>query len=235
MTVPAGDPAGIGRRTSESLTLGVLLALAAGSVEAYSVITYGTFAGAQTANLVTMSVGVSELDLAKVLHYLTPIVVFVVGALLAQLLHVPGLAHRVRRPHRVALGLELAVLLVLGALPPSVPQVVGTVLLTFAVAVQAATFRRLHDVGYSTTFTTANLMTLVLSIHTVVREHHPVHRSRARRIATIVGCYASGAVLGGLATRVLGHHAAWFSAVFVVAALVTFVVESRTGRSAEPE
>ncbi|MCT9819194.1 DUF1275 domain-containing protein [Microbacterium sp. W1N] len=234
MTIPV-DPAARGRRTSESLLLGVLLALAAGSVEAYSVVTFSTFAGAQTANLVKMSVALSELDLGQTLLFLTPIIVFIIGVFVAQLLHVPSVVRVVRRPHRVALALELVILVVLGFLPASIPTVLGTVLITFAVAVQAATFRRLGDVGYSTTFNTANLMTLVLAVHTGVREREPIHRSRARRIAAVVGSYAAGAVLGALVTRVLGPHGAWFSAGFVVIALVVFVYESRTGRSSHPE
>lgn len=218
------------RRTSESLTLGVLLALAAGSVEAYSLTTFRTFAGAQTANLVQLSVGLADLDWAQVGRFAVPITTFVVAALAAQLLHIPSVVRVVRYPYRVALTLELAILLLLGALPQRIPLVLGTVLLTSAVAVQATTFRRLRDVGYSTTFTTANLMTLITSVHTTVRERNHEHGRRARTIAAIVVSYASGAVVGAIVTRWLGHHGAWFPAAVVACSLAVFVVDERLAR-----
>ena len=71
---------------SESLVLGLLLALAGGFFDAYTYLCRGgVFANAETGNIVLLGAHLAEGDLEKALRYLLPIVAFAFGVLSAEL------------------------------------------------------------------------------------------------------------------------------------------------------
>ena len=71
---------------SESLVLGLLLALAGGFFDAYTYLCRGgVFANAETGNIVLFGAHLAEGDFEKALRYLLPIVAFAFGVLSAEL------------------------------------------------------------------------------------------------------------------------------------------------------
>ena len=71
---------------SESLVLGLLLALAGGFFDAYTYLCRGgVFANAETGNIVLLGAHLAEGDFEKALRYLLPIVAFAFGVLSAEL------------------------------------------------------------------------------------------------------------------------------------------------------
>jgi uncharacterized membrane protein YoaK (UPF0700 family) len=223
------------RRTSESLGLAILLASAAGSIEAYSVTVLGAFAGAQTGNVVLGSIELSRLHWHSAARYGVPILAFIVGVLLSNSLRTERMTNVLRRPFRVLLAVELATVVIVGFLPGSTPKLVASIMITVAVAAQAATFRTLVDVGYNSAFTTGNLMNTVGTAHAAFVLHDHVALVHTRRGATVIGCYALGAVLGGICVRAFGHHGVWCAAVILAGALVLFVTDERERHQSVPE
>ena len=75
---------------SESLVLGLLLALAGGFFDAYTYLCRGgVFANAETGNIVLLGAHLAEGDFEKALRYLLPIVAFAFGVLSAELVKLP--------------------------------------------------------------------------------------------------------------------------------------------------
>jgi uncharacterized membrane protein YoaK (UPF0700 family) len=222
-----GGPAVPQRRTSQSFALGVLLAAAAGAIEAYSVLRLNAFAGAQTGNVVLGAVAVSRGEWKTTVRYIWPILAFVCGVLMARTLVTGRVAVLVRRPFRAVLIAELVTLIIVGVLPTATPHAIVSVIITVAVAVQAATFRTLVDVGYNSAFTTGNLMNAVASLHAAVSARDRAELLHARRIFAVIGCYAAGAIAGGLCARAFGRPTVWCAAVLLAAALVLFVADER--------
>ena len=71
---------------SESLVLGLLLALAGGFFDAYTYLCRGgVFANAETGNIVLLGAHLAKGDFEKALRYLLPIVAFAFGVLSAEL------------------------------------------------------------------------------------------------------------------------------------------------------
>lgn len=231
MTGPAIES----RRTSESFALAAVLAAAAGSIEAYSVIALGAFAGAQTGNVVLGSIELSQTHWSAASHYIWPILAFVGGALLSQVLRTDRLAVVIRRPFRLVLGVELVVLVVVGFLPGSAPRILASVLVTFAVAAQAATFRKLVDIGYNSAFTTGNLMTALAAAYAAIVLKDQKERAHARWFGTVISCYAVGALAGAVSAHHVHRHGAWLSAALLAVALALFVTDRRLGRQTVPE
>ena len=72
---------------SETLPVGLLLALAGGLLDGYSYLNRGqVFATAETGNIVLMGINLAQGQLDQALHYLLPILAFALGVLAAELL-----------------------------------------------------------------------------------------------------------------------------------------------------
>ena len=76
------------RQMSDSIELGIVLALAGGFMDAYSYIGRdGVFANAQTGNILLTGVHLSEGDFALALRYLVPVLCFAAGIVISDLVH----------------------------------------------------------------------------------------------------------------------------------------------------
>ena len=147
--------------TSESVRLGVLLAVVGGFLDAYTFMTRdGVFANAQTANVVLFGIDLVQGDWRSALGYVPPLVAFTLGVFTAEAVSRPAVARIVRRPVRAVLVIEIVVLAIVGFVPTSVPNPVVTIAISFVAALQVTTFRVLVDQAFSTTMTTGNLRSL---------------------------------------------------------------------------
>ena len=73
---------------SDSIRLGIILALSGGAMDAYSYIHRGgVFANAQTGNMIRFGLFLSSGDYETALNYLFPIVAFAAGIFLADVIH----------------------------------------------------------------------------------------------------------------------------------------------------
>ena len=76
------------KQISESIELGIILALAGGFMDVYSYIGRDhVFANAQTGNILLVGVSISEGNWALAGRYFFPVVSFAVGIMLADLVH----------------------------------------------------------------------------------------------------------------------------------------------------
>ena len=76
------------KQISESIELGIILALAGGFMDVYSYIGRDhVFANAQTGNILLVGVSISEGNWALAGRYFFPVVSFAVGTMLADLVH----------------------------------------------------------------------------------------------------------------------------------------------------
>jgi uncharacterized membrane protein YoaK (UPF0700 family) len=119
-----------------------------------------------------------------------------VGVALAETLARPTARRIVRRPARFVLVAEIVVLVIVGALPPQVPDQVVTAAIAFTSALQVSTFRSLQGIDYSTTLTTSNLRTLVAKAYLWRADHDATARRQAARIGAVVAGFGVGAARG---------------------------------------
>ena len=99
---------------SESMAVGLLLALAGGILDAYSYLNRGeVFATAETGNIVQLSIHLSRGEWGDAFHYLLPISAFALGVITAEAIRrrVEGRAGRLRWQQPILLA-ECAALVV---------------------------------------------------------------------------------------------------------------------------
>ena len=76
------------KQMSESIRLGMLLAISGGFMDAYSYIERGhVFANAQTGNILLFGVNLSEGNFKMAIHYFLPVLAFALGIALAEIVH----------------------------------------------------------------------------------------------------------------------------------------------------
>ena len=75
------------RQYSDSLRVGILLALTGGFLDAYTYISRGNvFANAQTGNMVMLGINFMEGNFRGIINYIIPIIAFAIGVLLAEVI-----------------------------------------------------------------------------------------------------------------------------------------------------
>jgi uncharacterized membrane protein YoaK (UPF0700 family) len=215
------------RTRPEDLPTGLLLAGVGGFLDAYTFVGRGgVFANAQTGNIVLLGVEAGERHWLAALLHVPPILAFMLGVALAEVLARPAARRIVRRPARFVLVAEIVVLVIVGALPPQVPNQVVTAAIAFTSALQVSTFRSLQGIDYSTTLTTGNLRTLVAKAYLWRADHDSSAGRQAAQIATVVASFGVGAAVGALCTHFSGPRAVWVAAAMLVLALAAIVTET---------
>ena len=101
------------KQTSESIELGILLALSGGFMDAYSYLARGqVFANAQTGNMLLFGVNLASGQFQNSLHYLCPVLAFGLGIFLAEFVHF----QKIQKVHwrQVTLLIEIIILFGVG-------------------------------------------------------------------------------------------------------------------------
>jgi uncharacterized membrane protein YoaK (UPF0700 family) len=144
--------------TSESVELGILLAIVGGFLDAYTFVGRGgVFANAQTGNVVLIGMEVATGEWGQVVLHAIPILAFMIGVVVAEMIKKPSMRLFIPDSERAVLILEIAVLFIIGFIPYTSPDIIVTVAISFVSSVQVSSFRKLVGYTYNTTMITGNL------------------------------------------------------------------------------
>ncbi|WP_017415223.1 YoaK family protein [Clostridium tunisiense] len=223
--------------TTESLRLGILLAIVGGFLDAYTYVGRGgIFANAQTGNIVLVSIEISKGQWIQALLHMPPILAFIAGVVVAETIKKSPPRFFIRDSVRTILLLEIVVLFIIGFVPNTVPNSFVTVTISFVASVQVATFRKLHAYPYSTTMSTGNLYFASQAAYVAVVNKDKKSALKALEYFTIIFSFIVGAFLGGLTTSYMGVKAIWGAAIVLVLAVtllsISEVKRSTTGSNA---
>ncbi len=213
-------------RRPDKLPVGSLLTLVGGFLDAYTFVRHGVFANLQSGNVVLSCIQIAAWHPRAAALRLIPVGAFVVGVLAVELLGTPRAERFVRRPLRLVMGTQIALLAVLSALPGGLPAPVTTVTVSFVAALQFSMFTTLHDAPYATLMTTGNLRQLVVALYQRVVCRSPDGARRARRYGLLVGAFTGGVLIGVVCTKWFGAPAIAVAAGMLVVVLVLVIRES---------
>ena len=144
-------------KVSESIRLGTLLAFSGGFLDAYTFMTRdGTFANAETGNIVRVGIYGALGEYGKSLYYMIPVIAFAIGIFVAVWFREKMNAMEKVHWKEAILLVEILVLFMAGFMPQSMNPVV-TSSIAFVCALQAQTFRSLRGMAFATTMCTGNL------------------------------------------------------------------------------
>ena len=191
---------------SESMAVGLLLALAGGILDAYSYLNRGeVFATAETGNIVQLSIHLSRGEWGDAFHYLLPISAFALGVITAEAIRrrVEGRAGRLRWQQPILLA-ECATLVVVSFLPSGPLDTLANILIAFTSAVQMDSFRKFRGCAGNTTMCTGNLRSGTENLYRFLALPDPQAGVKASVYYRLIGCFALGAVLCGRLSQLFG-------------------------------
>jgi uncharacterized membrane protein YoaK (UPF0700 family) len=209
--------------SSNSFTLGVLLAIVGGFLDAYTFISRdGVFANAQTGNLVLLAVKAANRDWRGSMLFILPILAFILGVLVSEIVKIPHVRQVLHSYRRSILILECLVLIIVGLLPRSVPNLVVTVCIAFVSSLQISTFNKLDKWAYNSTMTTGNLRTATQAAYLALKENNNEAKKQFKEFFVIILSFLFGALTGTFSTTYIGNTSIWLPSGVLVIALILY-------------
>ena len=199
------------KQMSEAFITSAFLALSGGFQDAY---TYNTrnevFANAQTGNVVLMSQHFMKGAWLEGIRYLLPLIAFAAGVFCAE-----QIQNRFRYAKRLhwrqgILLLEILILFGVGFMPEQL-NMVATVLVSFACAMQVQTFRKVGGYSYASTMCIGNLRSGTAALSLYIREKRPEQLKQVLYYFRIILLFAIGAGIGGNLSGILEMYTIWIS------------------------
>jgi uncharacterized membrane protein YoaK (UPF0700 family) len=183
-------------RRDETVQISLLLAFAGGYLDAYTWIVHGVMANAQTANLVLLWVYGTAGEWVRALHFAPPIAAFMVGVVAAAWLRrVTG-----DRASAISTLIEILLLVTVGILHNRLPDLAGTLGISFVAAMQTAIFTKVEGVAYSSVMITGNFRQAIEGLFAVISGQFGLLR-RSGTFAALCVAFGIGAAVGAYATK----------------------------------
>lgn len=206
----------------EALPLGLLLALAGGSLDCYTYLNRGqVFATAETGNLVMMGAHLAQGQWAQALHYLPPILAFAAGVLTTELLRSLLLKRELPFDWRkCVLLLECAVVAAVALLPLGRWDLLANGLISFTSAMQVESFRVVAGCACATTMCTGNLRAGTENLLRRLTRQDRAAGKKASTYYALILSFVVGAVLSGCLSPLLGQRTAFLPCLLLLAAVV---------------
>lgn len=206
------------KQYSESLRIGILLALAGGFLDAYTYLCRGkVFANAQTGNMVMLGISFLEGNTTNVIKYIIPIIAFAIGVLLAEIIRHSLLEHEKIHWRQVVLAIEIVLLIFVAFIPY---DYIANTLISLICAMQVESFRKFHGNAYATTMCTGNLRSGTEKLVIFIKNKDRKHLKIALQYYFIIFIFCFGAFIGGIFSRNIGRKAILISCIPLVLSLV---------------
>ena len=221
----------------EWLETGILLCIAGGFLDAYTFVTRGgVFCNAQTSNLIFLTLGIASGDGTAALRYLIPVLLFIAGVFLSELcLHLARKKREEFRGHGFVLLGEIAVLVAVGFLPPSVPDMLVNALVSLAAAVQFDNFRKMEGKPFATAFCTGNMRTATEHAMHAAAEKDRAAAKVTAKYALLICAFLCGVLAGYYASQAAGGYAAFIAAAILAAVFAGILLGERARRRLEQQ
>ena len=199
------------RQMSESIELGIVLALAGGFMDAYSYMCRDeVFANAQTGNMLLLGINLSERNWGMALRYLFPVLAFAIGIALADVVRMHAKDKSLFHWRQLSVLCEALVLFVVCFFPQSM-NLAANSLTSLACGIQVESFRKIHGNGIATTMCIGNLRSGTAALSVYLREKKPEQIRQSMHYFAIIFIFAVGAGIGGNLSAHFGIHMIWFS------------------------
>lgn len=215
-------------QTSESIKLGVILALSGGLMDAYSYIERGqVFANAQTGNILLLGIHLSQGNFVLMFRYLFPVLAFVLGIALADIVRVKSPAYLHWR--QVAVLAEALILIAVSFMPLSL-NLAANSLTSFACGIQVESFRKIHGNGIATTMCIGNLRSATEHMGKYFRTRERAALRKSFLYFGIILSFVAGAVIGNRLIGIFAERAILFSSVLLFLAFAVMFIDSEKAR-----
>ena len=204
---------------SEAFRTVMFLSASGGLQDAYTYIGRGkVFANAQTGNIVLMSQAAFDGDLARVLHYLVPLLSFALGVAVAEAIRIRY--REAKRLHWRQLVLVVEILLLFGVgFIPNTLDMAANALVSFACAMQVQAFRKVHGYPFASTMCIGNLRSGMDSLVGFGHTRDKKLLWKGLHYFGVIFMFALGAGIGAQCVGIFGEKTIWLSCALLLVSL----------------
>lgn len=216
----------INGQMSDTFRNAMFIILSGGFQDAYTYICRGeVFANAQTGNIVLMSSAFFVGQWHTVIKYLIPVVSFLVGTAVAELIHVRFKACEKIHWRQIILIMEIVLLLAVGFLPQKFNPLANA-LVSFVCAMQVQTFHKVRGHAYASTMCIGNMKSAIESLCAYFHVHDKAILRKSLTYFGVIAVFATGAGIGAVITKNIGSKAIWVCCVFLAVSFgIMFISE----------
>ncbi len=176
----------------------------------------GVFCNAQTANIVLFAMAVGQANWSRAIYYLIPMAAYLGGTVLSEYLPNTVKKHSHIRWDTVFVGFEMAVVLILGFIPESVPVQISQVLVNFICSMQYNTFRRAENIPMATTFCTNHVRQIGVYLVKWLRHRKEINLLKRSMYHTgMIFVFILGVIAATVLSKYFGIRAIWFAEILL--------------------
>lgn len=213
-------------KNSESLPVGLELALVGGFMDAYTYINRGhVFATGQTGNLVLLGLNLTDKNYYGAFKVLVPIVFFLIGVFASQHLLNKITAKNKEHFQSYILLFEVLILFLVGLLPSSIPNVFANATIAFVSALQFCSFRTLVNGPFASVFCTGNMRSCAEWYYKGLVLKNKEALNSANRYALIIVFFLSGGVISAVFSKYLYVKTIWIACILLLIPLYSISIE----------
>jgi uncharacterized membrane protein YoaK (UPF0700 family) len=216
------------KQMSDTFLVGILLAIVGGYLDAYSYISRGgVFANAQTGNIVLMGIHLAEGAWRKTLYYMIPIVAFIIGILLSELIKTVYKNKTYIHWRQIVILIEIFVIVVVAFIPEGSLNTYANILVSFICAMQVEAFRKIDGNAAATTMCTGNLRsaTELLFHYRLTKDITLLHRSL--KYYGIIVAFVIGAIAGTIGTYYLNVKSVLICSIILLVCFLLMMKKSK--------
>lgn len=189
----------------------MIITFVGGYMNGYTYITRNNIlANMHTANMSKLGISIALGEWLEALHYLIPIVTFILGAAFSKLIETILINFNFKGDWRkVALVLEGIALFLIGLIPSSFPDIIVTNLVSFLMGYQLCLFRNCLGVPFNTTISTGNIRTVGLFLFGALDKESRDSLKKVIIFTILTFSFAVGAIPGTLISLALSIKSVW--------------------------
>jgi len=215
------------KQTSETIELGIFLALAGGFMDAYSYICRGgVFANAQTGNILLFGVHITQGNFEASIKHFTPVLFFSAGIIIAEIIK-SKLKKKIKYHWRqFVLLLEIAIFFIVSQIPLD-HNLLANNLTSMACGMQVESFRTMYGNGIATTMCIGNLRSANENIFKFFESGQIISLKKALLYFFVIICFATGAILGNICIKFIGTNSIMICNIFLFIGIILMFEEHR--------
>ena len=186
------------KQMSESIEVGIILALAGGFMDAYSYLCRNhVFANAQTGNILLLGIHLAERNWSDAVRYFFPIVSFILGIALADMVKMKMSNCNIVHWRQIAVVCETVILIGVSLIPQRW-NLYANSFTSLACGIQVESFRKIHGQGIATTMCIGNLRSATQNMCEYFDSKNKTAARRGLLYYGIIFSFVIGAVMGNV-------------------------------------
>ncbi|MFR7510941.1 MAG: YoaK family protein [Muribaculaceae bacterium] len=201
---------------SESMPLGLMLAIVGGFLDAYTFSTRGgVFSNAITGNIVLLGLNLANLDFFHAFRYFLSLFAFASGVLIISLIQKRIKYITLIHWREIVLATEIVLIFVVGLIPNQY-DTIANIIVPFTCAIQISTFRKVKGYACATTMCTGNLRVATESLFGFITSKDKNQLKKSLTYYVVITFFLIGAIIGLVACKFWAIHAVWLCCIMLL-------------------